>query len=711
MRKRMVLAVMLAMLLLISVPSAADQSSADTEEDDDIDLTGVMSDQILSGVDAVTDAISKRTDNLPLPSGVASVLEAVANDETSEPQVPAGSASPYSADTHEEEIHLAGGDDLTVNNATLTVDRLYIDSSSTPVTFKTTGTGRIVIGSLFLGGLIMPLPQMAVTAENASVTVDYQNGESLKRSLALDVAYTGTLTIDIGGHTVAYTSTGTSHIRISVSVDLTGYVERVSAPAQSTIDKLLRYIGSLDLVKLDISVEIGGTYGIADYPTPFQISDLAFSINSHKDQTVPYYGIVLDIGNVQVYPVNNRGMHIEMELPASRMTDGSRPEMDRARAFVLSADSISVGRVEPDDPLNVQVNDLGITIAAGDESSLAMDMGKMVFAGTVTNKKGTFPAETTVTGFGIDFKGTASDLLDNASGLIRKIIQSDTIDGHVNLGKIEYARYDKDGTAIDQKVMVDGLVVKPSFVFPMFRLHMAIDSFEYKSSTKDITSSSFSYNLLIGIDPESLPSGVAKIRDLLKLFEIRSVTEITADDGYSFTIDKGRAFITKLSTDGLRVICGDDALTFESRAVTSLTKDGVVVVSYHRLTADEIKDKVPKSVRQRLSDETVIELSNSAGVDKVDGTVSISIKTDLDPEDAGAYRIDTDRKRLVGEDWYAEDGHITFTTDTMGLHAVSGPLTEPDRTVLASGLLVGAGVLGAITVIVGRRFITRKVVA
>ena len=310
MRKRMVLAVMLAMLLLISVPSAADQSSADTEEDDDIDFTGVMYDQILSGVDAVTDAISKRTDNLPLPSGVASVLEAVANDETSEPQVPAGSASPYSADTHEEEIHLAGGDDLTVNNATLTVDRLYIDSSSTPVTFKTTGTGRIVIGSLFLGGLIMPLPQMAVTAENASVTVDYQNGESLKRSLALDVAYTGTLTIDIGGHTVAYTSTGTSHIRISVSVDLTGYVERVSAPAQSTIDKLLRYIGSLDLVKLDISVEIGGTYGIADYPTPFQISDLAFSINSHKDQTVPYYGIVLDIGNVQVYPVNNRGMHI-----------------------------------------------------------------------------------------------------------------------------------------------------------------------------------------------------------------------------------------------------------------------------------------------------------------------------------------------------------------------------------------------------------------
>ena len=278
------------------------------------------------------------------------------------------------------------------------------------------------------------------------------------------------------------------------------------------------------------------------------------------------------------------------------------------------------------------------------------------------------------------------------------------------MGKIDYVRYDKDGTAFNQKVKLDGLVVKPSFVFPMFRLHMAIDSFEYKSSTRDITSSSFGYDLRIGIDPESLPSG-ARIRDLIKLFEIRSVTEITADDGYSFTIDKGRAFITKLSTDGLRVICGDDALTFESRAVTSLTKDGVVVVSYHRLTADEIKDKVPKSVRQRLSDETVIELSNYAGVAKVEGTVSISIKTDLDPEDAGAYRIDTDRKRLVGEDWYAEDGHITFTTDTMGLHAVSGPLTEPDRTVLASGLLVGAGVLGAITVIVVRRFITRKVVA
>lgn len=86
MKSRIVVAVVLALLLFMPAASLSGLSSADVSAEDTPAFNEIMTDQIMSGIDEVTDAVSEDADSVLLPLGTASVLEAVINGETSEPQ-------------------------------------------------------------------------------------------------------------------------------------------------------------------------------------------------------------------------------------------------------------------------------------------------------------------------------------------------------------------------------------------------------------------------------------------------------------------------------------------------------------------------------------------------------------------------------------------------------------------------------------------------
>ena len=331
----------------------------------------------------------------------------------------------------------------------------------------------------------------------------------------------------------------------------------------------------------------------------------------------------------------------------------------------------------------MSVDDLAIEMHSAPEPGLSMSMAEMAYHETLSEGGNTYDVGTVVTDFDADFDGTTSDLLDDAKGLIQKIIMGTAVEGEVAMGELHYTRYDMDSAAVTREASTGGITLKVRLAIPEFSIKMDLNSFAYKDGSRDISCLPIKYDFWVGIDPSIDIGSITGLKSFLKALRLRSVAEITAEDGYTFTIDEGRAFMALLSTEGLRVICGDDTLTFQSTAVFWLRSGDDVVVSYHRLTADEIKEKVPKSVRERLNGGEVIELTNSAGIEELQGEVKISVKTDLDPDGAEAYRIDTDRNKLVKEDSSADGGYVEFRTDTMGLHAVSGPLTEPDRTALA----------------------------
>jgi len=708
---RLVLATVLALLMLTSSVSLADLSSAD-EADEDATFNDVIPEHILGGIDAVSDAVSKRTDNLLLPSGAASVLEGVVNDDTSEPQTAAVTTpQTYHADETIDELRLAEGASISIDDGTtVRVVRLYIESAGAEIHFST-GTGSMIIESLVVEGLVLPLTYITVSADNASISSQYQrNGQD--RSFSMTISYVNNVVVTIGSNTIIYRSYDPAEIAISVDIDLTDYISHVGGPGtSSTIERLFRYIGSLDLVRLDVDINVGGSYEVVDFITPFSIDGLNLAVKSHKDSAVPYYEIMIGLGSVLTYPVEITNISITMDLPASRMNDGSRPTMDRAREFSLAADSIVVKRTEPDDPLDVSVAGLSIGIIAETEPKVTMVMDEMQYSEILMNDKGTFEVGTSVTGFDLDFKGIGSELLDDAKGLIQKIISGSAVEGGFTLGGIHYSRYDVDKAILAEDVEINNLDLKAKLVIPMFNLHFDLESFHYVDATRDISCASVGYDLWIGIDTSFNPEGATDLKTLLKLFTIKSVLQITADTtpDYHFNIDNGRAFLTKFSTEGLRVICGDDTVTLDQATVKGLTSEGDVQISYHRLTADQIGEKVPGKVRERLNGGAVVELSNSKNIKNLEGSVSISIGTDLEADGAGAYYIDTDKSDLIKKECTVENGKATFSTETMGLQAVSGPLKQPDRTVLAYGLLIGAMVLGVAAVFIGRRLLTRGV--
>ncbi|MBP5203398.1 MAG: hypothetical protein J6Z16_02025 [Candidatus Methanomethylophilaceae archaeon] len=685
----------------------ADPSPADAaREDGGSPFYEDIEDHVLATIDVITEVISKRSDNLLLPPGTVSMLEAVVGDEIEASQAAQVSGRVrYTEDIEIEELRILGGAEVVVEDGvTVMVHRLFIESNGTAIGFSTIGQGCIVIGSVAIEGLVMPLPKITVRADEASIESVYQrDGE--ERTFQLDVSYIDDLAITIGDYTVVYSSEEQADIRISVGVDLTDFKGHVNAPGpQSTIDRLLRYIGSLDLIWLDLDIDIGGSYGVADYPTPFQVTDLGLSIDSHKDQDAPYYSLELSIGNVRIYPVNNSNMYIFMELPATKMKDGSVPTIDRSEAFRLTAESINVERVEPDEPLDVHVDHLDIEMASGSNSFVSLSMKKMAFKGIEYDESGAFRVDTTVTDFKTRFDGTASEILDDVNGLLKRILSLDVVEGIVTLEKTEYYRYDAEGQ-VSQKVIINGLDMKVRFAIPQFRIHFHLDSYEYVDPDKDLSSGAIDFELWAGVDTSFDIWGINSIKDLLKVLSMRSVAEVNleGDHDYSYTLGRGEAFIIGFATEGLVLKCGDDAVSFDKESVIGLSlKDGIEI-RYLRMNDWEEVQKVPSSLRHKLTDETVIELSNSLGLQKLSGKASVSVKTDVDIKEAGLYRIDVYRNSLELTQHTVDDGRIAFKTDSMGTYAVSGPLSEPEKTAAAIALLVLAAVLGAATVLIGRR--------
>ncbi|MBR4181216.1 MAG: hypothetical protein IKQ57_03665 [Candidatus Methanomethylophilaceae archaeon] len=700
------------LILLISLSPAASLGigTADAlQEDGGLPFYIEIRDHVLTSVEVVTKAVSKRIDNLPLPAGAASVLEAVVVDEALEPRTaPVSGFVRYGSNGDIEELRRLGGAEVAVDDGvTVTVSRLLIESEGNAISFSTAGQGRIVVGSVSMEGVVMPFPMLTVRADDASISSSYhRDGE--ERSFLLDVSYSRDLAITIGEYTVTYSSEDRSDIRISVGVDLTDYKGYANAPGlHSTVDRLLRYIGSLDLVRLDVDIDIEGSYGIAGYPNPFRIEDMSLSIDSHKEQEAPYYSIDLSIGNVRAYPVDNSGMRISMELPATRMKDGSLPTMDRSKAFRLTADSISVDRVEPDEPLDVHVDDLAIVITSDPEPSLSLSMKRMANKGAQSYDEGAFHAETTVSGFETRFKGTTTELLDDAKGLIRMLLlPGKAVEGTLALEKTEYVRYDADGQPY-QKAVVRGLDMVVTLAIPLFRIHLELDSFEYFDPYRDLSSSPIGFDLRMGVDLEFDIMGASSLKDLLGILSAESVAEIDAegDHDYRFALDEGRAFLIGLASEGLEVRCGDDSIAFDRASVSGLSLYRDIELRYLRMTAQEAAQKVPDGLRHKLNGGAIIELSNSYLVQKLDGKAEVNLKTDIDPIGAGAYLVDAYRNSLDKVDASAKDGSVSFKTDEMGVYAVSGPLKDPDRTAGATALLVLAIAMGIITALIGRRYL------
>jgi hypothetical protein len=708
---RLMIAAVLTVLLVIPSASVFDMSSADEPQDDAPTFSRAIPDQVLAGMDEITDAMTKRIDNLPLPPGSATVLEAVVDDRTSRPRTGAVTAHvDYSMDEEIDELRIAEGADICVDDGvTVTVDRLYVESDGGGISFSTEGTGRMVVRSLMIEGLIIPLFDVAVSADDMSLTAEYRrDGED--RSFSLTVSYVHELRVTMGDYTVTYSSEDPAEIGIAVDLDLTDYVSRTGAPdTLSTVDRLLWYVGSLDLIRIDAKIKVGGSYGISDYPMPFSVSDLELEIGSHKDSAVPHYSIALSIGNVRTYPVDITGMSIRMDLPASKMRDGSIPSMDRSWDFVLTGEHISVERIEPDDPLSVDVAGLALTKMSEPEPKLSLEMTEMAYTETVTDESGTFDVSTTVSGFDADFNGISSEILDDTKGLMRKIISGTAVDGTLSLERVTYSRYDAANRSMVEQATVAGLEVQVRLAIPEFSLRFDIGSFEYIDADREISCASVSFDPWVSIGPSFNPEIADNIRELLELFTVRSVMEVTAesDSEYSVPIDEGRAFLTELSTDGLRALCGIDTITLDKSAVRELASAGPAEVGFHRLTEEEIQEEVPSKLRNQLSGGPIIELASPSFHGELIGMMAVSIATDLDPHRSGTYYLDVDSGRLEKRDQTVKDGYVIFETDTMGLYAVSGPLTKPDRTAFAFALLIAAAALGAVTVLLGNRFITR----
>lgn len=72
---------MLATYVCVSAPASADEPPGNAPAFDE-----AMTDQVLSGIGEVSDAVSNQTDDIILPPGSANVLGAVVDGETSEPQ-------------------------------------------------------------------------------------------------------------------------------------------------------------------------------------------------------------------------------------------------------------------------------------------------------------------------------------------------------------------------------------------------------------------------------------------------------------------------------------------------------------------------------------------------------------------------------------------------------------------------------------------------
>jgi len=256
--------------------------------------------------------------------------------------------------------------------------------------------------------------------------------------------------------------------------------------------KLFRYIASLNLVRLDVMITVEGSYGIDGRPVPFSVSDLVLTIDSHKDSDSPYYGIALSLGNVNTYPVDITGMAMAMNLPAfsAKYTDG--PSMDKASSFILSADSIAVERLLPDDPLGVFVDDLAIEITSKPGPGITLTMAQMAYSETVSEDEGTFLMETIVTDFYMGFIGASSKILDDASGLARDIISGSSADGMITVGGLEYSKRDAKGLATIEEASVVGLelTVKPS---TRFTVRLNFDSFLYRHSGNEVSCASMAF--------------------------------------------------------------------------------------------------------------------------------------------------------------------------------------------------------------------------
>ena len=150
--------------------------------------------------------------------------------------------------------------------------------------------------------------------------------------------------------------------------------------------------------------------------------------------------------------------------------------------------------------------------------------------------------------------------------------------------------------------------------------------------------------------------------------------------------------------------CGDDTVGFDKAAVVGLSLTDGVEIRYLRMNGGDLVQKIPSSLRNKLTDETVVELSSSLGLQKLSGKANISVKTDIDKKEAALYRIDVYRNNLELTQHTVDDEHVLFKTDSMGTYAVSGPLNDPERTAVAYALLVLAAVLGIVTVLIGRRY-------
>jgi len=220
---------MLATCVCISAPASADGSLSDAP-----DFDKAMTDQVLTGIGEVADAVSNKTDDIILPPGSANVLGAVVDCKTSEPQI--GTITGHvecSEDEEFEELRISGGAGISIKDGvTVTADRLYIESSGEPKSFSMQGTGRLVVGMLVMEGLIVPLPMIAISADDATLASDYRT-EGKERSFSMTISYIHDLKLMMDGNTVTYAADERSEIGMSLDIDLTEYIPMSAPPGRT----------------------------------------------------------------------------------------------------------------------------------------------------------------------------------------------------------------------------------------------------------------------------------------------------------------------------------------------------------------------------------------------------------------------------------------------------------------------------------------------
>ena len=687
-----------------------DVAYGDTEDDTEPFYDG-MAAQVLDGITAVSESISECSDELPLPPGTISILAGVTDDDTSEPQTePVTGHVVYDHSVVIPQLYVVGGADIELaNDVTLTVNEMFIESSEIPIGLSTGNHGRMVVKSLVIDGLILPLPEISVEATQATIESEYwQNGED--RHFMVKISYIDVLNISIEDVTVTYSSDDLTDILISVDVDLTDYIDRISTPEPlSTLDRLLRYISSLDLVKMDLKVEVGGEYDINGYETDFNASNLRLSIDSHKDSETPYYNIDLGLGKVSAYPVNIEGMSIHADLPASRMKDGSRPIMDKSREFEIDVGAIEANGSETYEPITVAVEGLKIELRTNPEKYVSLSMKNMAYHEFVDDD--TVDVGTNVNEISLKFNGTSSELLDDPTGLAKDILSTGKgVSGTISLNSISYSRFNNIGQILVEKATINGLELKALLVIPQFMMHFDLDSFDYADAKKELSCDSIGYDMWLGLITPIDPDSVKSILDLLKLMEMKSIAVVTAEGGpdYHFTIDSGRAFMASLSTEGLRAICGNDSIVLDKRSVSGLYISGDIDIHYRILSNNDVDNEVPGKISERLNGGIVVEMSDSSSIMDLSGIITLTVNNDVNQSDVGVYYLNTEEKTLEEIEFIYGEGSVTFKTDKMGMYAVTGPLLEPDKTIAAVGCFAAAVILGIITVAIYRWHNTRN---